>query len=727
MVKVIKVVFFTFLGIALLLGLGFAALVFWVNPNNFKPAISREVYKITGRDVAINGDIHWSIFPTPGLQVSDVSLKNAPAFANEPFAQIGEMAISIKLTPLLHGKIETNTLTISHLTLNLTKNIQGTTNWQDLLPSRPAHTSDSVFTITATTPANLPAQASASSENAPVNDSLKIRINGITIKDSVIHWNNQQSHQQANINIANLETSAVNVVNEPFKVWGSFAVDNAGNAAQPLSSQFSIDALLKILGNEQRVTIESLNLRGGIKYNVKDIAFQLQTQGEFNGANQTINLSSLTLTANQMKIKANVIGQRVLSLPEFQGNIAISPFDLGTFLQSLKIQVGINNPKALQNAHGNFSYAATRNSFMIDNFQGSIGDSDVVGSLGITDIAKKKANINLSVGELTLDNYFFATAKVQANAQDPWLAGLVNTAFALPVTSSPSNGTLDWLRQLTVQGQVTVNQLVFGKLQATNVKTVINQQNGVIVLNPVNANFYEGNFAGDVRADIRNNLFVYTTNQRLSQVNIATLVKQLLHSDVISGTGQVNSSLTASGTDLNTFTRTLNGQVDIQIANGTITGISLIDQLETTYAMFKNMTIPAFKEKDNTNFVTLTAHADIQNGIVSNKDLTISTSGLNAKGSGQIDLVNQTIDYRLEVTVVGEQLPQISKLADLAGGSIPVIISGSLDHPKASPDYPTLVKRVAENRLGKNLDDVQDKINKVGNKLGKKLKSLLGN
>ena len=54
-----------------------------VNPNNFKNRISTAVYKITGRQLTIKGDISWRFFPHPGLRLHQVTLNNSPGF-NQP-------------------------------------------------------------------------------------------------------------------------------------------------------------------------------------------------------------------------------------------------------------------------------------------------------------------------------------------------------------------------------------------------------------------------------------------------------------------------------------------------------------------------------------------------------------------------------------------------------------------------------------------------------------------
>src|SRR5579872_7186511 len=84
------------------------ALVVFINPNDFKPQISSAVYKATGRNLHLDGDIKWSLFPWLGLHIYNVTLDNPSTFTSQPFAKIQEADVAIDLVPLLdeHIKIE---------------------------------------------------------------------------------------------------------------------------------------------------------------------------------------------------------------------------------------------------------------------------------------------------------------------------------------------------------------------------------------------------------------------------------------------------------------------------------------------------------------------------------------------------------------------------------------------------------------------------------------------
>ncbi|MGL5335751.1 MAG: AsmA family protein, partial [Enterovibrio sp.] len=73
----------------LLVFLVIGGVLYWINPNDFKPLITQEVKKQLGRDLVIGGDIGWSFWPTLGLSVEQVSLNNPEGFAEAALLSVG--------------------------------------------------------------------------------------------------------------------------------------------------------------------------------------------------------------------------------------------------------------------------------------------------------------------------------------------------------------------------------------------------------------------------------------------------------------------------------------------------------------------------------------------------------------------------------------------------------------------------------------------------------------
>ena len=148
MKKVLKWIGILFGSLIGLLVITAVVLVLFVDPNQYKGEIIKAVKAKTGRDLRIDGKIGWSFFPRLGVEAGGVSLSNAPGFGPEPMAKIGTAGVSVRLLPLLSGRIAVDTVHVRDVTLNLARNKAGKTNWQDLAggdkPAKPAVASTAV-------------------------------------------------------------------------------------------------------------------------------------------------------------------------------------------------------------------------------------------------------------------------------------------------------------------------------------------------------------------------------------------------------------------------------------------------------------------------------------------------------------------------------------------------------------------------------------------------------
>ena len=83
--KIIKTIFLSFFGLTLLLGAGIIAFVAFTDLNNFKPLISDQIKKSTGRELSLNGQLEWSFWPKIKIKTGPVILENHAAFEEKEF------------------------------------------------------------------------------------------------------------------------------------------------------------------------------------------------------------------------------------------------------------------------------------------------------------------------------------------------------------------------------------------------------------------------------------------------------------------------------------------------------------------------------------------------------------------------------------------------------------------------------------------------------------------
>jgi len=168
---------------------GAAILVATVDPNDHKESIVAAVKDATGRDLKLEGDIGFSFFPKLGVKLGQAEFSNAKGFGDQPFASVEKVGVSVDLLSLLKMKVQADTIELKGLRVNLQKNKNGKTNWDDLSNN----------------------SASTSSDAAPSSDSSSIglEVAGIHITDSQVIYDDQQAGNKVTLNPIELKTGSI--------------------------------------------------------------------------------------------------------------------------------------------------------------------------------------------------------------------------------------------------------------------------------------------------------------------------------------------------------------------------------------------------------------------------------------------------------------------------------------------------------------------------------------
>jgi AsmA protein len=162
--------------------------------------------------------------------------------------------------------------------------------------------------------------------------------------------------------------------------------------------------------------------------------------------------------------------------------------------------------------------------------------------------------------------------------------------------------------------------------------------------------------------------------------------------------------------DLNTAGQTssqmiadLDGTMRFGVDDGKIKGINITHAVQSALALLDRQAPPP-KTSEDTPFDFMRGTATITNGVMKNEDLTADLIAMNVTGKGQVDLVNETIDYDLLAAVPAGQKSAELGLGKAAGKSVPISVSGSLDDPSVKADVGALigdkVKSLIQDRLG---------------------------
>ncbi len=263
-------------------------------------------------------------------------------------------------------------------------------------------------------------------------------------------------------------------------------------------------------------------------------------------------------------------------------------------------------------------------------------------------------------------------------------------------------GRVAVLRQLDMAGDVTINRLKLANVRLANVVLAVAADGGVMQLNPIAADLYQGKYRGDVMIDAAKKLPHLTVNSTLSGVNAKSLLDDAIGSVNLQGTGNLNLALAATGLNAPAIKRTLNGTASLRLQEGLFVGVDIGQILKQVEIMLESKRFGRIDKGRQTPFDSLTGSFDINAGIISNRDLLMQGNGFKVTGKGILaNLVTGDWDYDLTLAVAEGRATRGQETYNLGGYDLPVTCRGRLQDTNCKLD----IARIAEAALKKTIID----------------------
>jgi len=205
-------------------------------------------------------------------------------------------------------------------------------------------------------------------------------------------------------------------------------------------------------------------------------------------------------------------------------------------------------------------------------------------------------------------------------------------------------------------------------------------------------------------------------------VQIEPLLKDMQGKAKLAGQTDAAVNIHANGNTQSAIKKTLNGNAAFSFLNGALVGVNIAKVIREGWAKVRGKAAPKTNEPENTDFSELKGTAKITNGMVENQDFVMKSPLLRVTGAGQVDLVNEQLDYLLKTAIVGSLKGQGGEdLTQLKGVTIPVRVKGPFDDPSYKPDLSAAlsdtVKQKAKEKVEKKKDAVKQKLkDKLKNK-----------
>ncbi|MGD8514887.1 MAG: AsmA family protein [Granulosicoccaceae bacterium] len=653
------------------------ALLVFFDPNDFKGQLEDQVETTSGRSLQIEGDLSLSLFPWLGVETGALTLGNARGFEKQDFAHVDAAHLRVKLLPLFRGNVEMDTVTLKGLELNLTRLADGRDNWSDL-GGKPAGEAE-----------------------APATDGEQIAalaIGGVDIKNATLHWDDRQAGQKLSLTELNLATGALEL-GSPMPL--SLSTHVSGNKPQ-LDGNLELKTTLLMNPFAGQYIAEKLKLKvalQGKEFPGGKLDAAMSADAAANLIEQTLGLKNLEMSAYSLVASGELNVSKLRHTPEYTGNLKLGEFSPRTLMALMDIEVPKTaDPAVLGKASLQASISGTPSSLNLGKLTARLDDTTLTGSASVTNFARPSSRFDLDVDQIDLDRYRGPAAETSAQAATPATAASA-AAPLLPV---------ELLRNLDLAGKARIDTLRIAKIDVTDIQLQTRAKSGDIRLAPMTAKLSEGTYDGDIHIDVRGREPVIAVNERMQGVQVAPLIKASTDYDALHGKGNLNARLTTRGNTDAELRRNLNGNIAFNLGDGLIKGVNIDHLIRAAYATTKGRIPPGDQGVKDTIFSSLQATARVSNGVLINRDLAIHTDNLRINGEGDIDLVNETMKYRLATNVIKSfEGPNSEEFDDLKRLTIPVIIQGPLANLSYNVDLERLltekVKQKAKEKLFEKL------------------------
>lgn len=700
-----KKIIYILLGLALAAVVAIAALVSLIDPNQFKPQLAEQVRKSTGRELVIQGDIGWRFWPSLGLSLEKVALRNPAGFAEPDLVRFEQGEASVGLLPLLSHRLEIGKVTLSGAHLFIQTRANGSSNLSDLLKASADPKGEATTEPAATTP-------------PPASDKQpwQISLQGIALVDASALVRDDRSGTVSRLDRLDLDLGQL-TPGEWIPV--TLAAKGAqGDLAFDLKGQVQLKPAREAMKSE----LKDLNLSGSLNQQAQRLdAFTLKADRLALGqwSSLTLSLQGAQGASDKPSLAGTLEGTLKARLDENRQLLELSDAVLAAKLSGDSLP----RPQMQVKLAGFARAELDKQSVALSNLVMGVDDALLSGSGAVRLGAVPKVDFDLKGDKLDLDAWLGQSAKAAPAAAT---SGAAAPAGAQAQTAAPAAQALSTaepdltaLKSVDLAGRLQLGSLRLKGLDLSAVDLQLALAGGQLTLKQFSAGVAGGKVTASGLLDARQQPARYQVHKRVQGVDVRPLLQTLAQTDLLEGKGDLEVEAQGSGLSEQALRSRMQGKVNLKLSDGALHGINLAEMIREARATLTGKGADQVKEVRKTDFSALTASFQIANGVARSDDIQLFAPALRVKGQGQTALVPETLDFLFLTSVVESSKGQGGKTVDeLKDITIPVRIGGHWQAPSYKLDVKALLsnnkvleekaRKEAERGLKKLLGDKAD-------------------
>jgi AsmA protein len=591
------------LALVLIFVIGVVILISRINTEGNKQRLAAAFQEATGYELVIGGDLSLDFFPTLGVSLDDVRLRN-PAVPQE-LASTSRAVLRVPLAPLMSGEINVQEISANDFHINYFVDANGKSIWE--LDASPADNDDE------------------NTGDIGSDQGSSFNIERIQISNASIDMQDLSQGTRYRIDSLNIDSRNTNIDGRPFSIDVNFDYESNG-MAEPIP----------------------VNIRSEITADLDAGSVQV---------------ADLQFSVTPMLVTGEIGISDLNDAMRYSGNLAANDFDALALLQSLGLAESTSTTLGGINADRMLSFAidfdGDTEQVSVPEFSMNLAGASIDANADIrmaTSFAPMSVSYNLNAGDLDLSP-FIPEAESSESANE---ATGNPAAQYQPETEVP----VDLLNELSLLGSISIASITANEYRLNDVNLFTNIEDGVLDVEMPPVSAFEGTLQGTLRLDARAVTPVLDASVTTDSINLANLAPALSRFSTVTGFLQSESTYTAEGTTVSALMNSITGSTAYNISDNSV-DIGIIKQVFTAIAALSPRGEAIQQWPDVIRFVEMSGYFLLDGGLESDQQLQLRMDNFDISGTGGIDLEAGTFDYDLAFSVLGAPYTQTIPINEL--------------------------------------------------------------
>jgi AsmA protein len=606
----------------------------FIDIQKYKPEIEKQASQAAGRPFTIGGDLRLSLFPWAVIGLSDIHLGNPPGYKEKDMLSVKSFDVEVKLLPLISKDVQVKRFVVDGLKLNLEKNKEGRGNWEGI----------------GKTPDKAPPSPPKDTTRKPEEKAegafplTALEVDEFAVKNASFLYLDHGTGEKTEISGLTLTLQDVSL-DRPIRLMLTALLDN-----QPLS----VEGLVGPVGRDLKVA--------KIPLDVTVKAFK--------------------------EVNVSLKGDVVTATQQFDLGLQVNPFSPRKVFSAMgkPFPVNTSDPEALTKVALKATLKGSPDRVSLSQGALDLDESKLNFSLNAKEFSKPDITFDLNLDKINVDRYLPPSSQKSAAKEEK---GKAASAASKKTDYAP-------LRKMVVNGTVKVGMLTAMGAKVEDVNVKVNGKNGIFHIDPLTAKVYQGGVTAKTALDVRQDVPKTTVDFQTKGVQAGPLLRDVLKKDFLEGTANADASLQMEGDEPEVIKRTLDGKGQFLFTDGAVKGIDLAGMARDAKAM-----VGLAKEggqKAKTDFSELNAPFTITKGLVNTTATTMESPLLRIHAAGKANLVDESLDLRVETKLVGSLKGQ-GDTKQREGITVPILVTGTFSSPSFTPDMKGIAEKAIQDRL----------------------------